>query len=794
MFKNYLKIALRNIRKHKLLSGINILGLATAIACCLLIALYVFHETSYDRFHKNANRIVRTSMEFAADGNVLKIAVTGNKVFPEFRREFPEVEDGVRLYPVTAVLKNDEKVFEEKRFVYADSTFFKIFSFKLLQGNPLEVLNKPNQVVLSRSTAKKYFGKEEAIGKSVLVNNEKAFVVTGIIEDCPENSQVKYDILASWYSLTDRMYVEESWWNANYFTYLLLKKPGMNKSLEAKIPGYFKSKDPTNVQTAKNYLLIHVQPLTNVHLDSIAEGGMEPGSDSRYIFIFSAIALLILTIACANYVNLTTARAAERAREVGVRKVIGATRKQLFSQFMGESILTVLLALLVSLLIVKLLLPSFNTIAARQFEFSSLFAPILLLPLVIILIVIGFFGSLYPALILSGFRPVRVLKGNFKTDISAVWLRKSLIVVQFIISVGLIASTIVIHNQLSFIQHKKLGYDRDHVLVLRSDRIIQGKMNTIKSELLSNPNVRGVTICSQTPVFIPGKYSLTFGDRQMNITAVRADMDFIKTMGLELKSGSDFTRFEEEAAFAETDTIERSLIINEAAVAYFGWNNQSAVGKPLLFQGAKSKVIGVVGNFHFSSMREPIQPFVIFLSNYSRNVLVKLSGNQLPQTLEFIRAKWRVLAPHRPFEYEFLDDQFNKLYEAETRTGKIFYAFALLAIALASLGLLGLSTFTAFQRTKEIGIRRVLGASVTGIVALLSKDFLKLVGIAAVIALPFAWWAMNRWLQDFAYRTKLGWDVFLLTAAIALFIAFITVSFQAVRAAVSNPVNSLRSE
>jgi putative ABC transport system permease protein len=503
---------------------------------------------------------------------------------------------------------------------------------------------------------------------------------------------------------------------------------------------------------------------------------------------------LILTIACANYVNLTTARAAERAREVGVRKVIGATRKQLFSQFMGESILTVLLALLVSLLIVKLLLPSFNTIAARQFEFSSLFAPILLLPLVIILIVIGFFGSLYPALILSGFRPVRVLKGNFKTDISAVWLRKSLIVVQFIISVGLIASTIVIHNQLSFIQHKKLGYDRNHVLVLRSDRIIQGKMNTIKSELLSNPNVRGVTICSQTPVFIPGKYSLTFGDRQMNITAVRADMDFIKTMGLELKSGSDFTRFEEEAAFAETDTIERSLIINEAAVAYFGWNNQSAVGKPLLFQGAKSKVIGVVGNFHFSSMREPIQPFVIFLSNYSRNVLVKLSGNQLPQTLEFIKAKWRLLAPHRPFEYEFLDDQFNKLYEAETRTGKIFYSFALLAIALASLGLLGLSTFTAFQRTKEIGIRRVLGASVTGIVALLSKDFLKLVGIAAVIALPFAWWAMNKWLQDFAYRTKLGWDVFLLTAAIALFIAFITVSFQAIRAAIANPVKSLRTE
>jgi putative ABC transport system permease protein len=461
---------------------------------------------------------------------------------------------------------------------------------------------------------------------------------------------------------------------------------------------------------------------------------------------------------------------------------------------MGESMLTVFFAFLLSLVVVKLLLPSFNTISSRQFAFSSLFNPVFVLPSIIILMTIGFFASLYPALVLSGFRPVRVLKGNFKTDSTAAWLRKSLIVVQFIISVGLIASTIVIHNQLSFIQHKKLGYDREHVLVLKNDKFIQEKLATVKSELLSDPRVIGITTCSQTPVFIPGKFSLSFGNRQMNITAVRTDMDFIKTMGLELKSGNDFNRFEEEAAFAETDTIERSLIINEAAAGYFGWDNQTAVGKPLLFQGTKSKVIGVVGNFHFSSMHEPIHPFVIFLSSYTRNMLVKLSGNQVSQTIERIKTKWNQLAPHRPFEYEFLDDQFNKLYEAETRTGNIFYAFALLAIGLASLGLLGLSTFTAFQRTREIGIRRVLGASVTGIVTLLSKEFLKLVGIAAFIALPFSWWVMNKWLQDFAYRTSIGWQVFLLTAAIAICIAIITVSFQAIRAALANPVKSLRTE
>jgi putative ABC transport system permease protein len=319
-------------------------------------------------------------------------------------------------------------------------------------------------------------------------------------------------------------------------------------------------------------------------------------------------------------------------------------------------------------------------------------------------------------------------------------------------------------------------------------------MNAVKSEFLSNSNVLGVTTCSQTPVFVPGKFNLSFGDRQMNITAVRVDKDFIKTMGLALKSGTDFTKFDEEAAFAETDTLARPLIINEAAVRYFGWTNETAIGKSLSFQGRNSQVRGVVGDFHFSSMHEAITPFVIFLDSFTRHILVKLSGNQLIQTMEFIKTKWHQVAPHRPFEYQFLDEQFNKLYEAETRTGKIFYAFALFAIALASLGLLGLSTFTAFQRTKEIGIRRVLGASITGIVTLLSKDFLKLVGIASVISLPFAWWLMNRWLQDFAYRTEIGWEVFLLTAAIAFCVALVTVSFQAIRAAIANPVKSLRTE
>ena len=794
MIKHYFKIALRNLGRHKLLSGINILGLATGIACCLLIALYVFHEKSYDRFHKNADRIVRATMELSFNGNVTKVAVTGTKVLPEFKRVFPEVEDGVRLYPVTAIVKYGNNLFQEKKFVYADSTLLNIFSFPLLQGDPLKALDGPNQLIVTESTAKKYFGNENALGKVLRVNNDKDYVVTGVARDCPANSQIQFNVVASWSSLTDPVFNEESWFDASHYTYLLLKKPGMHKALEAKINAYFKSQNKDYGVSGKNYLSIPVQPLTDVHLNAVVEGGLEPGGDYRYVYIFSIVALLILAIACANYVNLTTARAVERAREVGVRKVAGASRKQLFTQFIGESMLTVFAALLISLVLVRLFLPAFNMIAAKQLTLDSLLSPAPLTALGIILFSIGFFGGLYPALVLSRFNPVKVLKGNIRTGSSGIRLRKSLIVVQFFISVVLIVSTLVIQGQLSFIQNKKLGYDNDHVVVLRSDESVLKKINTVKTELLNNPDILGVTTCNQTPTFIPGKYNLSLDGKEMIIAGVRVDKDFIRTMGMNIKSGSDFTKAEEEAAFAFTDTIQRPVIINEAAVRSFGWTNDNAVGKIFRFQGRNSIVKGVVGDFHYTSMHEAINPFIIFLSNDISKILVKVSGHELPRTLRYMQKKWSELAPHLPFEYEFLDDQFSKLYSAETRTGKIFYAFALMAIGLACLGLLGLVTFATHQRTKEIGIRKILGASVQGIIALLSKDFLKLVGIATLIAVPVAWWVMNKWLQDFAYRISIQWWVFLIAGCIAVFIAFVTISFQAIRAAVANPVKSLRTE
>jgi len=794
MIKNYIKIAWRSLKQNKLLSGINILGLAVGIACCLLIAMYVLHEKSYDRFHKNGDRIVRATMEMSFNGNLTKVPVTGTKVLPEFKRVFPEVESGVRTFPINTTIQQGDKLFLEKQFVYSTPEFFDVFSFKLLQGNPNEVLSKPNQLVLTTSAAKKYFGNEDPVGKILRINNENDFVVTGVAEDCPSNSQIKFSVLASWSSLTDPVYNVESWMDASHYTYLLLKRPGMEKTLEKKIHDYFKAQNEGYKTPGKDYMDIRIQPLTDVHLKAIVEGGFEPGGDNRYVYIFSIVALLVLIIACANYVNLTTARASERAREVGVRKVVGASRKQLFGQFISESIITVFVSLLISLLLVKLFISSFNTISGKQLELDFLFTPACLAALGVILFVIGFLGSIYPALVLSGFQPIMVLKKNTMTGSSGIGLRKGLFVIQFVISVALIVSTIVIQNQLSFIQNKKLGYNNDHVLVLRSDGTVTKKMGTVKTEFLSNRNILGVTTCNQTPTFIPGKYNLHIDDKEIVIAGVRVDRDFIRTMGMQIQSGTDFTKVEEQAAFDRTDTIQRPLIINEAAVRAFGWKNEDAIGKTLKFQGRNSIVKAVVGDFHFASMHEAIDPIVIFLSNNTSKILVKLSPNELPQTLSFLKTKWSALAPHLPFEYEFLDEQFDKLYTAESRTGKIFYAFALLAIGLACLGLLGLATFTAYQRTKEIGIRKVLGASVPNIIVMLSRDFLKLVLIAIVIACPVAWWVMNKWLEDFSYRINISWTVFFIAGMVAILIALITLSFQAVKAALANPVKSLRTE
>ncbi|GAB3175624.1 ABC transporter permease [Telluribacter humicola] len=801
MIKNYFRIAFRNLWRNKTFSFITVFGLAVGLTCCLLLFMYVSHELSYDNFQQKADRIVRVTMEYSLDGNVGKAPVTGTKVAPEFVRAFPEVEAGVRLMNSSAIVRHGDQRFNEKRVVYADSSLFRVFSFGLLKGNPQTALAGPNQLVLSKSTARKYFGTEDPLGKVVRVDarrGESDYTITGVVEDAPLNSQIKYDILASFSTLD--VSKREEWWSANYATYLLLRTPEALAGLKAKVPGYMKSKSAETEMVGNNYLSYNLEPLRRVHLHSEVEGNFEPNGDLLYIYIFGSIAVLILIIACVNYVNLATTRAVERAQEVGVRKVMGALPTQLFGQFIGESIIITFIALLLGLLLSSLALPLFNQLSDRQFSFNQWLEPANLLVVVGIGVVVSLIAGIYPALVLTRYQPVRVLKGHLKTT-GAGNFRRTLIVFQFAITAFLIISTFVVQNQLKYIQNKKLGYDKEHVVILPADRQVGEKIQALKSEFKQNSSVQQVSMAYESPVFVKGGYAMRRSDMPEDqykmVAGLPVDEDFVKTMGLRILAGSDLTRQDMQLApvmFGDTANYYH-FIINEAAAKELGWTPQQAVGQKIdMGQNRKGEVKAVVENFHFASMRDKIGPLVIFPEGYGNVVLVKLSGSQLTNTLQFMENKWNTLIPSRPFEYEFLDQEFNKLYATETRTGRIFSVFAFLSIFLACLGLFGLSAYTTALRTKEIGIRKVLGASIGSIVALLSQEFLKLVLIAIVIASPLAWYAMDRWLQDFTYRIDIPWWTFLVAGVLAVGVALLTVSIQSIKAALMNPVKSLKTE
>ena len=797
MIKNYLKIAWRSLRKNKTSSFINIAGIATGITCCLLMVLYIQHELSYDKFQANGDRIVRVIMEYKfSGGEMTKGNFTSTKVFPAFKRNFPEVTDGVRMFDPDRLVKFGEKLFDEKRFLYADSTFFSVFnSFKLLKGNPQQVLRNPKNVVLSASTAIKYFGSiNEAAGKIILVgSNQENYMVTGVAEECPANSQIKFDFLASFSSLGPAQ--EETYWNANFTTYLLLKDEAAISTLQQKI-GPFMKKEMVDDGAYVNFEL---EPYTRVHLYS-AYDGFEPNSSISYVYIISAVAILILVIACFTYINLSTARSMERAREVGIRKVAGAFRKQVFWQFIGESLMVSGLSLLLSFILAALLLPAFNKLAERDLPVSNLYQPFVVIAGLCIVLVISLLAGSYPAIILSKFQPIRVLKGSFKNTGSGLWLRKSLIVFQFMISVFLIVATFIIRGQLQFIQNKRMGYDREHVLVMNIDQKIIDKIDLVKTELKTNPGILAVSKAHSTPVKIVGGYSMYRADKSsreaMNVKGSPIDDEYVEANNLEIIAGSDISR--QDILDANNEDYTKSYyhyILNEAAARALGWKTEEAIGKKIfLGEQRPGEIKAIVKDFHFASLHTPVEPLILFPGGWGNTLIIKTSGSNLPGTIAFIEKKWKELAAHRPFEYRFMDEDFQKLYTSETRTGRVFSVFAAIAILLACLGLFGLSAYSAQQRIKEIGVRKVLGASSATIVALLSRDFLKLVMLAVLLAAPLAWYLMNRWLQDFAYRVHVGWWIFIAAAAITLLIALTTVIFQAIKAAIANPVKSLRTE
>jgi len=796
MIKNYLKTAWRNLWKNKTSSAINVFGLTIGLTCCLLIALYIQHELSYDDFELKGQRIARVIMEyqFAGSSASAKGNFTSVRVAPVLKQNFPEVESAIKMAEYERVVSYNDKLINEKNFMYADPTFFDIFSFRLLKGDSHSVLTAPYKVVLTESSAKKYFGVENPIGKSLHVGNDSnLYQVTGVVQNCPSNSQIKFDFLASFSSLGLTKDYESSYWDANYTTYLLLKNKNSIALLQAKLPAFMKKEMAGQGATINMYL----EPFDKIHLHSPYDA-FEPNNNIAYIYILAAVALLILIIACSTYINLSTARSIERAKEVGVRKVIGAEKQQLFWQFIGESAILCLVSVLLSLIIATLLLSSFNQLTGRQLPAASLFSLPFLLFSAIVVVCLSLLAGSYPALILTRFQPARVLKGAFKNTGSGQLLRRSLIVFQFVISVFLIVATFIIQKQLYFIQHKKLGYDREHVLVLPMDDKMLANIDLIKQEFKSNPDVISASRCVRSPVEGGGGYNMRSStmpeDQQINVTANPVDEDYIRTIGLQIIACSDLTHQDVKDASGDQEKNLYHFVLNESAAKQLGWSPQEAINKKMFMGPRAGYVKGVVKDFHFESLHNPIKPFVLFPESRGRELLVKLSGQHLQQTISFLETNWKALVPERPFEYRFMDDDYNKLYNAEIRLGKVMNIFSTIAILLACLGLFGLSSYAAQQRIKEIGIRKVLGASVTNIIIALSKDFIRLTVIAISIAIPVAWWATAKWLQDFSYRTNIHWSIYVMAAVATILFTVLTVSFQAIKAAMANPVKSLRTE
>ncbi|MBT1698824.1 ABC transporter permease [Fulvivirgaceae bacterium PWU4] len=793
MIKNYILISFRNLRKHFPYALINISGLGLGLATCLLLVTWITHELSYDRFHTKADRIYRGSLEYGFGGRVSRIAVSPTALLPAMLT-LPEAETGVRVYNPSArnafVVKYGEKLFLENDFYAADSTFFDVFTHELVQGDAGRALADPYTVVITESMARKYFGNEDAIGKTLLVNNVQDYTVTGVVKDVPSNSLLQFDFVASFHSMPPGR-TEPSWWSANYQTFVVLQPNADLQALADKTNNIVKEAVGSDV-SGGNYVKYNFTPLTDLYLKSDFYGEPEVVSDIRYVYIFTAIAILVLVIACINYVNLSTARATDRAREVGVRKIVGALRNQLFVQFIGESLLITTFAFCFAYMLALLMLPLFNELTGKTFSAAILFEPSFAALSIVALVAIAMASGAYPALAIASFKPVSVLKGNFRTSGRGIWLRKSLVVIQFGISVVLITGTLIIVRQLDFIQGKKLGYDRENTIILSLDAETNKAFESLSTELLRSGAAVHVGRGSESPVNILGGYSITTDDSQgINTTGLVADEGYIPAMGIEIIAGRNFTKADLERAQKDTAYV---FILNESALTALYIDANDAIGMPVTIGERRGEIVGVVRDFHFASLHENIGPLAIFPEQQFNKVFIRMPQGDVAANLDKIRSICASVIPHRPFDFEFLDQQYSALYANEQRMGTVFIIFATLAIIIACLGLLGLVSFSAAQKTKEIGIRKVLGATAGSIVVLITKDFTKLVLIAIALGLPLAYWAMSQWLDDFAYKTDIGIWPTVIASSICITIALGTAGYQAIKAALVDPARTLRNE
>ncbi len=808
MFKNHLKVAFRNLLRHGGYSFINIAGLAIGIACCVLILLYVQDEMSFDRHNVNADRTYRVVLKGVVSGDELNVAASCAPIGPTLVEQYPEVVQFTRIrnfgFPV---IRYGDKVFSEERFYAVDSTFFDVFSVNFIHGDARTALTQPHTVVLTRKMAEKYFGDENPVGKSINADNRRDWLVTGVVEDWPTATHFSFDFLAALTTYADSR--SPIWISNNYYTYVVLSQQASHEELEAKLPDLVRQHVGPQIEQAANISFgqflesggqygYFLQALPDIHLHSALDYELEPNGDSGYVALFSIVALIVLLIACINFMNLATARSAGRAKEVGIRKTIGSSRTLLIRQFLTETVVMGIFAAGVAALLVQLALPAFNAVAGKQLQIS-LFDNWLAIPgLLGTALLVGVIAGAYPAFFLTAFKPISVLTASgTRTSGGHAAIRTGLVVFQFAVSVALIIATLVVGSQLDYIQNKKLGFNKNQVLVIEKTDDLGEQVYPFMQELRKNINILAVSNSHTLPgrPFNSNAYRLASasGEETMMLWDMASDHDFASTYQIQSKAGRFFSR--------NFGTDSSGIVLNEAAVAALGL--EKPIGERLIELGPTPDrsnvytIIGVVSDFHFQSLHQVIRPMAIKLFTptwFGKYVSVRLSTADLPGTLAYIENTWKKFAGAQAPEYSFFDQNFAKLYRAEQITGQILTAFAAVAIVIACLGLFGLASFTAEQKTREIGIRKVLGASAGSVVFLLSSRFARWVLVASFLAWPLAWFAMSAWLQNFAYRTEINPLNFLLAAGVALAIALATVSYQTVRAAFANPVDALRYE
>lgn len=800
MWKNYFKVSLRNLSKRKLYTGINILGLTIAIVSFMAISLYIYHEWSYDNMYSGADRIYKVNQEFVAGGESQLVSTTPSSFVPAALEEIPEIEAGTLIFDVsifTSVLINrGEGNQEEPRFAYADENFFNVFDLPLIKGDPATALVEPKHIVLTKTAASRYFDTaDEALGQVLVVNDANEYTVTGVMEDFPTNSHLSFDFLASFKSHGHG--VNPQWSPSNYYSYIKLRPDADLIILSSKLD---QLTEKHLGEAQKNYGFkssFLIQPVTDIHLGDKQLQSIKPGSDIRYLYIFSIIAMLLIFIGIINYVNLATAEATERNKEVGLRKVMGAERMQLFGQFISESFILTFSAMLLSILALFLLMTTFENISGVPLQFDLLFSPLGISGLIALVLIVSLLSGMYPALILSGMEPLKALGKNIKLG-GNTWLRKGLVVFQFFISIGLLISTMIVKSQLDYMQSVNLGYEREHLISLTSNHKMHPIVPTLKNEMIRSGAAVSASLAADNPIHIKGGYSISAGgdnDKDFNLTGYAVDHDVIKTLGVIILAGNDFTAQDIERNVAFEREEEFPLILNESAVREMGWLPEDAIGKKVNFGGYTAYIKAVVADFYFNSLHHQVGPLAIFLDKGQTNVLlVKMAGGNPTENLARLEEIWKGLVPERPFNYRFVDAEYEQMYRGEERVAQIFGLFSGIAVFIACMGLFGLVSYVAFRRTREISIRKVLGANVMDILKVLSADFFILLAVSSTLAIGFGIWFSKEWLSGFSNQAVIPIWIYVLAIGLVGMIALLTISYRTIKVYAQNPAQTLADD